>query len=332
MNKKRWWALAIFVVFIVIWATTASNFKPDKAENPAGFMGYLNNMEKQQINRTDVYQEGTGKTLAMLELEGVITENASSSALGLESGYNHQIFLKQIEAAFARDDIKGVILKINSPGGGVYESDEIYMRLMEMKKTYRKPLVVYMSQQAASGGYYVAMAADRIYANRNTITGSIGVILQSYNFEQLANKVGIKDVTFKSGSQKDLLNPMRPMNDQESQIIQALINESYGFFVDVVAKGRNMDRNIVLQLADGRIYTGTQAKNLGLIDEVGYLDQAIAGAAKLAGTSDPRVIVFRKPGPDVFSWLSMRAPALDLLGIKQQLEMEVGPELMYLAR
>jgi protease-4 len=223
-------------------------------------------------------------------------------------------------------------MQVNSPGGGVYESDEIYNRILELKAQYPKPLVVYMSQTAASGGYYVSMAADKIYANRNTLTGSIGVIIRTYNYEELADKIGVKDVTFKSGEQKDLLNPMRPLKDQEKAIAQSLVNESYGFFVDVVAKGRNMDRNQVLQLADGRVYSGTQAKNLGLVDELGNLDQAINGTAELANTTDPQVLLFENPGPDLLSWFtSLKSPAFDLLGLKQQVDQALSPQLMYIA-
>jgi len=250
----------------------------------------------------------------------------------VSSTYNHPVFLKQLESAFSREDVKGVIMQVNSPGGGVYESDEIYNRLLELKAKYKKPLVVYMGQEAASGGYYVSMAADKIYANRNTITGSIGVILRTYNYQELTDKIGIKDVTFKSGPQKDLLNPMRPLTAEEAAIAQGIVNESYSYFVDVVAKGRNMDRNRVLQLADGRIYSGPQAKNLGLVDELGNLDQAINGTAELANITDPQVLLFENPGPDLFSWLtSMRASSFDLLGLKQQVDQTLMPQLMYIA-
>lgn len=329
MNSKRWWALAVFVVLLVMWGISSSITKSDKAQEKSSFLDYINGID--QANATQVYREGSGKALALLKLDGIIMENSADSSY-LSNGYNHQVFLKQLENAFSRQDISGVLLQVNSPGGGVYESDEIYNLIMDLKATYKKPLVVYMSQEAASGGYYVSMAADKIYANRNTLTGSIGVIIRTYNYQQLADKIGIKDVTFKSGEQKDLLNPMRPLTEQESAIMQGLVNESYGFFVDIVAKGRHMDRNQVLQLADGRVYSGTQAQNLGLVDFVGNLDQAIEGAANLANTSNPQVLFFKNPGPDFWSWFSsMRAPALDLLGLRQQMDQELGPKLMYIA-
>jgi protease-4 len=331
LNKKRWWALGIFVLVMVVWISNSARVQPDKSAAGTNLLTYINEKEARQPIPTQIYREGDGKTLALIKLEGVIMDSSSNSAY-MNSTYNHKGLLRQLESAFSREDIKGIIMQVNSPGGGVYESDEIYNRILELKAQYKKPLVVYMSQQAASGGYYVSMAADKIYANRNTLTGSIGVILRTYNYQQLADKVGIKDVTFKSGNQKDLLNPMRPINDEEKEIMQGLIDESYGYFVDIVAKGRNMDREQVLPLADGRVYSGTQAKDLGLVDEVGYLDQAIDGAAKLANTSNPKILIFKNPGPDFLSWFtSMQAPALDLLGLKQQIDEQRAPALMYIA-
>ncbi|MGE5381071.1 MAG: signal peptide peptidase SppA, partial [Methylocystaceae bacterium] len=324
MNKKRWWALAIFLVLLVIWISSAGRVEK------TGLMSYINSVEDQPYT-TQIYQEGTGKTLAMIRLNGTIIDNSGTST-GMDDGYDHQSFLGQLEDAFSQDNIKGVIIRVNSPGGGVYESDEIYKCLLDLKKTYHKPLVVYMEQEAASGGYYISMAADRIYANRNTLTGSIGVIMRTYNYQELANKIGIQDITFKSGTNKDLLNPMRPVSDAEKVIVQSLVHESYGFFVDAVAKGRNMDRSQVLKLADGRIYSGSQAKSLGLVDEVGYLDDAINGTAVLAHTKDPQIILYQNTGSPFLDWISsVKAPALNLLGLKQQMQQELKPELLYLA-
>ena len=331
MNKKRWWALAIFAVLLVVWSGSSTKVKQIESKDTSNYLNYLNRLENKQSWTTQIYREGKGKILALVKLEGEIIDIPANSPT-VSSTYNHQVFLEQLESAFSRDDIKGVIMQVNSPGGGVYESDEIYNRIMELKAQYNKPLVVYMSQQAASGGYYVSMAADKIYANRNTITGSIGVILRTYNYQELTDKIGIKDVTFKSGAQKDLLNPMRPLTEEEAAIAQGVVNESYGYFVDIVAKGRNMDRNQVIKLADGRIYTGTQAKNLGLVDEVGNLDQAINGTAELAHITDPQVLLFENPGPDLLSWFtSMRASSFDLLGLKQQVDQTQSPQLMYIA-
>lgn len=322
MNKKRWWALGIFLILVIIYAASSGSAAN---EAQSGFTDYLNAAEQPWTTR--VYQEGTGAKLALLNLQGVISQSSGSNI----DDYNHEAFLNQIEDVFMDDEIKGVIIQMNSPGGGVYESDEAYHRLMTLKEKYPKPLVVYMGPQAASGAYYISMAADKIYANYNTLTGSIGVIISTYNYSQLADKIGIKDVTFKSAANKDILNPMRPATEEENAIMQALVDESYNRFVDIVAKGRNMERSRVLQLADGRIYSGNQAKQLNLVDELGYLETAIAGTAKMAKTTDPQVIIYENPVPGILDWLmTVRSPALDLLGIKEQLNEQRTTEIMYM--
>jgi protease-4 len=329
VNKKRWWALGIFILLVVIYMVSSIGKIKNETQATTALSKYLNGT--QSAWNTTVYKEGSGQKLALLKIEGIITESESGTT-SLSSAYNHRVFLQQIEAAFADPNIKGIILQINSPGGGVYESDEVYHRIMELKAQYKKPLVVYMSQEAASGAYYISMAADKIYANHNTLTGSIGVIISTYNYSELANKIGVQDVTFKSGSNKDLLNPMRPITNNERAIMQELVNESYNSFVDVVARGRQMDRQRVLEIADGRIYSGMQAKTLGLVDELGYLENAIAGTAQLAHTSDPQVLLYENPGPNILDWImSMRTPTFDLSGLSQQLEQQRSPQLLYIS-
>ena len=332
VNKKRWWALGIFVLLLVVWSVSSKETPINKSKASSSLLGYINVDENSRALATQVFRQGKGKTLAMIKLEGTIMDDSSTDSY-INKTYNHQVFLKQLKDVFARDDIKGIVLQVNSPGGGVYESDEIYTHIMDLKARYPKPLVVYMGQTAASGGYYISMAADKIYANRNTLTGSIGVIISTYNYKQLADNIGIQDITFKSGEQKDLLNPMRPVSEEDAAIMQSIVNESYGYFVDVVTKGRHMDRSKVLELADGRIYSGPQAKTLGLVDEVGYLDQAIEATANLANTSDPQILLYEYSGSDLLTWLnSVKAPSFDLLGLTQQIDRDFSTKVMYLAK
>ncbi|HNX92480.1 MAG TPA: signal peptide peptidase SppA [Syntrophomonas sp.] len=329
MNKKRWLALGIFIVLIVVYMTSSIGSIEEETQATSALTKYINGNNSGWA--TTVYQEGSGQKLALLKIEGIIMENDSNSST-LSTTYNHRVFLKQIEAAFTDPDIKGIILQLNSPGGGVYESDEVYHQIMQLKTQYKKPLVVYMSQQAASGAYYIAMAADKIYANRNTMTGSIGVIISTYNYTELAKKIGVTDVTFKSAANKDLLNPMRPITVDEQTIMQNMVDESYNYFVDIVTKGRDLEREKVLQLADGRIYSGAQAKNAGLVDELGYLEDAIDDTAKLAKTSDPQVLLYENPGPDLWNWfMSLRAPVIDLQGLSEQLQQQSAPQILYLS-
>lgn len=291
MNKKRWLALVIFVAILALSSlvqltTGAIKLSSDKQWNE------------------EIYQQGGLDRIALLEVEGVITSVQETSGLFTSKGYNHELFLKQLKEAFGNEQIKGIVLKVNSPGGGVVESDEIYHTIRQLKAEYEKPIVVYMANTAASGGYYISALADKIYATRSTITGSIGVIISSINVKELADEWGIRDQTFTSGPHKDILSPLKEVTEEEREIIQGIVDEMYDNFVDVVAEGRKLPREKVLELADGRIYTGSQAKELGLIDELGFLDDAIKGVAELAKVEEPTVIRYKQSGWGAFAFMS----------------------------
>jgi protease-4 len=208
------------------------------------------------------------------------------------------------ELAKFRDDgsIKAVVLRIDSPGGGVSPSQELYQ---EIKRTVRqKPVVVSMGSVAASGGYYIACAAQKIYANPGSITGSIGVILQFTNFEELMKKIGFRLEVVKSGAFKDVGNPGREMTADEKAYLQEVVNNVHQQFVRDVARGRRMKVEKVQGVADGRIFTGEQAMELGLVDELGDLKDAINGAAKMAGIEgEPKVVYPEKEEKSLFDYL-----------------------------
>lgn len=188
---------------------------------------------------------------------------------------------KALHKAIKNEHIKGILLRIDSPGGTVASSQEIYDLVLAVRKM-GKPVVASMSDLAASGGYYVACACDRIVAEPGTITGSIGVIMNLFNLQGIEQKLGIQPEVIKSGLFKDIGSPNRPITTAEKQILDALIQDAYDQFVDAVATGRKMDRAAVLKIADGRIYSGRQAKKLGLIDELGGYDQAVLDLQQLA--------------------------------------------------
>ncbi len=182
------------------------------------------------------------------------------------------------------------MLRINSPGGSVAATQEIVQEIRKLRKN-NKVVVASMGDVAASGGYYIASQADSIVADPGTLTGSIGVIMQIANVQDLFKKIGVKTETIKSGKFKDIGSPFRELSVQERDIFQNLINDAYDQFVTAVAEGRKMDRAKVLEVADGRIFTGTQAKAAGLIDEYGNLQEAILLAASKAGiTGKPNVV------------------------------------------
>lgn len=280
MTKKRWIALIVFLAIMLLSAVTQLG----TASLRAGDKDWSE----------EIYQQGGLEQIALLEVEGVITNANQVGGFFSSPLYNHEVFLKQLKEAFQNEQIKAILLHVNSPGGGVVESDEIYHTIRKLKAEYEKPLVVYMSNTAASGGYYISALADTIYANRSTITGSIGVIISSLNYRELAEEWGVKDQTFTSGPHKDIMSPMKEMTAKEREIIQSIVDELYANFVDVIVEGRKMSREDVLQIADGRIYTGSQAKELGLVDEIGFLDEAIEGTAALANLDHPTVIRYKQ--------------------------------------
>ena len=192
---------------------------------------------------------------------------------------------------FGRDDsIVAVVLRIDSPGGGVAASQEIYDAVMELKK--KKKVVASMGSVAASGGLLIACAADKIVANAGTITGSISAIMQFANIEELLKKIGLKSSVVKSGKYKDIGSPLRDMTPEERKIIQDLIDDIYNQFVDVIVRDRNIPRNQVVALADGRVFSGRQAKEYGLVDHLGDMRSAARLASQLAGKDGKYDLVY----------------------------------------
>jgi protease-4 len=219
--------------------------------------------------------------IAIIYVEGVILGGRGQSTVLMEQGGTDQV-IKQIHQARDDESVKAVVLRINSPGGSAAASQEVGEELKKLR-AQGKVVVTSMGDVAASGGYWLAACTDKIYANPTTMTGSIGVYMPYANWEELYKKVGIYQEKIKSGPHKDILSPERQMTDEERGIIQIMVDDIYNQFVDVVAEGRKMDKEQVRKLADGRIYTGNQAKQLGLVDELGNMYDAIDGASQLAG-------------------------------------------------
>src|SRR5213079_3147297 len=196
----------------------------------------------------------------------------------------------------AREDhrVKAIVLEIDSPGGEVTASDEIYSAVVKTRA--RKPVVVYMDSLAASGGYYVSCGGKFLMANETTITGSIGVIIQTLNYEQLLNKVGLASVVFKSGKFKDILNGARPMTPEERELIQRFVMETYDKFLGIVSKERGLPADMLRNnIADGRIFSGKEALNAKLIDGVGQIEDAFAKARQLGNAPQATVVKYGPP-------------------------------------
>lgn len=264
----------------------------------------------------------SGPAIAVLDVNGTIVSGETgpfdTSAVAASGD-----LLPLIHQAAADTDVRAILLRVNSPGGSVVPSDEIYHAL----KQSGKPVVVLMGDLAASGGYYISMAAEYIVANPHTLTGSIGVISQFPDAHGLLEKLGVQFTTIKSGEVKDIGSPYRPMTEAEQALWQRIVNETYDGFVDIVAEGRGLPVKDVLAIADGRVFTGSQALELKLIDALGYEDEALAKAADLGGIQGtPRVIRLRT-AQSLWSLLSSRMSGVSLPAdlIRQAL----GPSLEY---
>jgi len=224
--------------------------------------------------------------IAVLNIPGVIEEN------------NEELSPRRMVGALEElqeHPPKAVILRLNTPGGTVGASQEIYEGILRFRAETRVPVVASMGDIAASGGVYVAMAADKVVANPGTVTGSIGVIIQSRNLSRLFDKVGVSAEVVKSGRYKDTLSMYRGLTKSERAMLQGVIDDSHEQFVEVVAKGRKLSAKAVRGFADGRVMTGRQAKKFGLVDELGGFEVAVQAAKQLAGiTEKPQFIEMAK--------------------------------------
>lgn len=239
--------------------------------------------------------------ISILHISGTISGEDSSDSLSGSGTYNHQWVLNRLDDVIGNPNNKGLILFVDTPGGAVYETDEIYYKLLEYKETGR-PLYSAMGSMAASGGYYISAPADKIIANRNCWTGSIGVTIGTlYDVSELLDKYGIKTVTITSGKNKAMGSSVEPMTEEQKEIFQSLVDEAYDQFTGIVAEGRNMPIKKVKKLADGRIYTAKQALNNGLIDQIGTLDDAISDMKKTYGLGDCQISDMEYTDDSLFS-------------------------------
>ena len=206
--------------------------------------------------------------------------------------------IKQIKDFREDDSIKAIILRIDSPGGGIGPSQEIYAETMRTRD--KKPIIASLGSVAASGGYYIASATKKIIANPGTITGSIGVIVGYTNIQEILKKIGLSAIVIKSGKFKDIGSPVRDITDNEKEFLQNLVDELHMQFVNHAAEGRGIDTEIMAKLADGRIYTGQTAMELNLIDQLGNFEDSIEFAGKLAGIKGEIIPVY--PQPDKMSF------------------------------
>jgi protease-4 len=297
---------------------------------PFGFLG-----RDRPLSEKTLEGEGRAKIL-LLDVSGVITDQPVRHAFGL---VEEESTLSRVKSTLqkAEDDsrVKALLLRINSPGGGVTASDEIYNEIVRFKRERGVPVVAALGDVAASGGYYVACAADTIVAHPTTVTGSIGVIMMNFNLEGLLGKIGVKNQTFKAGAHKDLLSPFRAPTPEERRIVQGILDTMHERFVGVVTGSRaaKLDEKRLAELTDGRIFPANAALEAGLVDEVGTLTEAIESTKRKADLEQARVVTYEREG-EMRENVHSAAPGLpiqvNVLPIDAGTFAGSGPRFMYL--
>ncbi|HEV7734917.1 MAG TPA: signal peptide peptidase SppA [Candidatus Binatia bacterium] len=286
------------------------------------------------LEETTVEGQGRAKIL-LLDVTGTISDEPSSRAFGL---VEEESTVGRVEAALAKaaddDRVKAVVLRVNSPGGGVTASDDIHMQLLRFKREQQIPVIAALGDTAASGGYYVACAADRIVAHPTTVTGSIGVILLSLDIEGLMAKIGVRNETYKAGEHKDLLSPLRAATPEERHIVQRVLDHMHERFIAVVRAGRpGLDVARLPEITDGRIFDATQAQALGLVDDIGSVHDAIELAKRAAGLTEARVVRYARRG-ETAETIAARsgggATQVNLLAVDLGALQPSSPRFMYL--
>lgn len=276
--------------------------------------------------------EGTGRDkILLVELSGVLAEEP---LITLEARPPVPLLARvreELQKAAEDDRVRAVVLRINSPGGTVTASDIVYHEISRFKARRKVPVVASILDVGASGGYYVALAADRIVAHPTTITGSIGVLMLNVNSGGLLEKIGVSANYVKSGAHKDMGSPFRGLTPDERAIFQEIIDRLYARFVELIARERRLEEARVRTIADGRVYTASEALALGLVDRIGYLEDAIALAREAAGLTEARVVTYHRPRQyraTVYSGADPPAPATSVADLARLVTS--GPRFLYL--
>ena len=281
--------------------------------------------------------EGKGRDkILIIDISDVITDRENRQPLGQGVRESTLARTKEVLKLAEKDDsIRAIILRIDSPGGGVTASDIVYRELLRFKKKQGIPMIAAMMDVAASGGYYVALSADQIVAHPTTVTGSIGVMMINLNVAGLFDKIGVDDTSVMSGKHKDIGSPFRKPTESDRRILQEVVDTLYARFLDRVREGRKgISEETLKKLADGRILTADQALEGGFIDRIGYLEDAISEAKTAAGIDEAKVVIYHRPGEYAENIYSLQGVASTRVGFNQESLMRLiggsGPRFLYL--
>ncbi len=281
--------------------------------------------------------EGSGRAkILLLDVSGFLSEVGASPVVVGTAPPRVPLLVRlreELKKAAADPDVRALLVRINSPGGTVTAADIIHEELEGWKRETGRPVGAVMLDVAASGGYYVALAADTIVAHPTSVTGSIGVIMFSLNAEGLMQKVGLSAGAIKSGERKDMGSPFRTLTDEERKIFQGVIDNLYAQFVAKLVAGRRLPPETARSVADGRIYTAQQALALNLVDRVGYMPDAIDAARRAAGVGEARVVVYRRPRDyraTYYASAQAAAPGPDVPLLELATLLGAGPRFLYL--
>jgi protease-4 len=296
--------------------------------SPLGMFG----RDRAPLEEVEVEGEGRDKIL-VVDVSGVITDMPTHRALGL---VEEDSTLARVEAELkkAEDDhrVRAVVVYVRSPGGGVTASDDVYRAVVRFKDERDIPVVAALGGVAASGGYYVACAADQIVAHPTTVTGSIGVIMMNLNLDGLLGKIGVRDATVTAGRYKDLMSPLKPPNPEDRAIVQGIVDALHVRFKDVVREARHLDGPRLASVSDGRVFDAETARSLGLVDEVGDLHAAIETAKRAAKLAEATVVRYRRSGESADTLHARWHGEPDGFAFSAELELlrAAGPRFLYL--
>jgi protease IV len=275
--------------------------------------------------------EGLGK-VAAIPVVGQIA-SADSAVPGTQPPVTPEGLADALRQAAEDESVAAVVLEVNSPGGGVTASDVMHQSILDFKERTGKPVVVSMGDVAASGGYYISTAADRIVANETTLTGSLGVFIPLLNFSEAADKYGVTQEYIKSGKFKTMGNAWDELTPEERKIFQSIVQDDYEEFVEVIVEGRELSEERVREIADGRIYSGQQAKEIGLVDEFGGLDEAVRASRRLADIQEATVVRYVQTPTlteRLLARLAPQQPEAARIIEEAGLDLEVKPYYLYL--